>query len=54
MAEKDEQRRPTWVILAKSKSVESVPEKSGIVRVGDYKQFLIIQKGEKENSTRGT
>ncbi|XP_062846970.1 phosphatidylcholine transfer protein [Trichomycterus rosablanca] len=35
--------RKIWVVLAKSSSVSQCPEKSGIIRVSDYKQSLAIE-----------
>ncbi|XP_033894232.2 phosphatidylcholine transfer protein isoform X1 [Acipenser ruthenus] len=35
--------RKIWVILAKSASVAQCPEKSGVIRVCDYKQSLAIE-----------
>lgn len=48
----DQDDKPTWVILARSHKVDSIPDKPKVIRVNEYKQFLIIQKDE-EKKTRG-
>lgn len=53
MTDQDSQQRPTWAILSQSKPVEEIKEISGVIRVNEFKQFLIIQEGQKEKSTRG-
>lgn len=47
----DQDDKPTWVILARSHKVDSIPDKPKVIRVNEYKQFLIIQKDE-EKKTR--
>ncbi|XP_065665157.1 phosphatidylcholine transfer protein isoform X3 [Hydra vulgaris] len=42
--------KQTWIILAQSYRTESIPPKPKIVRVENYRQFLIIQ--EHESKTR--
>ena len=49
MKEEASGKIPTWVILSQSKPVASCPEKSGIVRVNDYKQNLTLQQHQQES-----
>ena len=51
MTEETTNKTPTWVILSESKQISSCPEKSGVVRVNDYKQNLTIQHKD-ENTTK--
>ena len=44
--------KATWVILARSHQVKSIPATSKAIRVDDYKQFLIIQEDD-EKRTKG-
>jgi len=49
MKEETSEKIPTWVILSQSKQVSSCPDKSGIVRVNDYKQNLTLQRNDQES-----
>ncbi|XP_066927684.1 phosphatidylcholine transfer protein-like [Clytia hemisphaerica] len=51
MTEETTNKTPTWVILSESKQISSCPDKSGVVRVNDYKQNLSIQHKD-ENTTK--
>ena len=42
MFQKD--RKRTWVVLARSCKTSKIPEKKKVVRVDDYKQFMILQE----------
>jgi len=47
----DNNIKKTWVMLCQSRKVDTLPEKSKVIRVNDYKQFLIIQE-DKDKRTR--
>lgn len=44
---------PTVVVLAESNSLSKIPEKSGVVRVKEFHQSLVIQSDGKVG-TKGT
>eukprot|EP00794_Sanderia_malayensis_P003302 gene3302-3787_t len=40
----------TWVILAKSHTLESIPPKRKVIRVNDYHQFMVLQDTTKNTT----
>ena len=50
MREMEHNGNKVWIVIAQSEECASIPEKSGIIRVDDYKQSCVLTTDGKVGS----